>query len=47
MLNNNNQDFKWLIKDFSILASEESLLPTLNYFVAFFDVSIFCQLCIF
>ena len=40
------QDLRGLVKVFSILASTESLVLTL-FFLAFFGVSMICELCIF
>ena len=47
MLNKLIQNFRWLVKVFSILASTESLVQTLSYFLAFFDLPMVCKLCIF
>ena len=47
MLNKNNPDFRRLVKDFSILASAENIVPTLNYFIALFGVSMVCNYAFF
>ena len=41
------QDKRKLVKRFNILASTESLVLTLNYFLALFGASMVCNLCIF
>ena len=40
------QDVRWLVEVSCILASTGSLVLALNYFLAFFGVSMVCKLCI-